>query len=222
MKRKNVFLLAAVVIVWLMISLIVLTGSMHKGPVFYISYAFITLAFIVQILTLFIMDREKNENLKILGFPLAVINLIYMAVALVLGLLFMFFWLASLRTVLLSQGLLFCAYLVLLFVFLSGREQVRSDISNVSAQAVSMRDMASRAEYLYTTQSNYQKKVILKELYEALRYSDPVSRSADTTARDAEISDRIRSLEMNSERLDIEELKNEVDTTVELVKKRNM
>ena len=89
MEKKNLRNIVAAGVILLMYHLVVFLLPFEKGPIFFVSYAFTLIAFIVGGSAVYHAFKKPEAKSKFYGFPVARVGLIYLAVQLVLSLLFM-------------------------------------------------------------------------------------------------------------------------------------
>lgn len=181
MKNKNSvrgyaiwgILLAA----WLVI---VLAVPFVKNSVYWLSFAFTAVAFAAQIYV-FKISFHNGESVrsKFYGFPIARIGVLYLAVQLVLCLLFMSLaqwvpaWVSTIVFV-----VVFAVSAVGCIAADIMRDEVERQDVKLKKDVSSMRSMQSRANALVSQCEATELKAELQKLAEDFRYSDPVSNDA--------------------------------------------
>ena len=86
-EKKGLVVLALLFVVY---TLIVLAGPFAKGGMFWLTYLFTAAAFGVQVYVFKLsFEKEAGAKSKFYGFPIARVGVLYLAVQLVLGLVFM-------------------------------------------------------------------------------------------------------------------------------------
>lgn len=191
MTNKNMrgFLAAAIILV--LYNLVVFLLPFDRDTIFYIAYGFTLAAFVIACVAVYNAFKKPAVKSKFYGFPVARIALIYLAVQLVLGLVFMIIgenveaWIPVLLFAIVTG--------VSLLGFIAAEintdmiEQQDSKLKNV---AVVMRGIQSRVMQL-TAQCD---EPTLKKLAEEIRYSDPVSHESIADA-EADLSATVDQLQ---------------------------
>lgn len=172
MKKTSMRSIAAAAVILLLYNLVVFLLPFDKETVFFVSYGFTMVAFVVAGLAVYHAFKKPDAKSKFYGFPVARIGLIYLAVQLVLSLPFMIIgenveaWIPVLLfSIVLGGGLL-----GLIATELTSEEIVKQDVKLKNASGM-MRSIQSKVMQL-TTQCE---EPMLKKLAEEIRYSDPVS-----------------------------------------------
>jgi hypothetical protein len=164
--------IAAATIILVLYNLVVFLLPFDKETVFFVSYGFTMVAFVVAGLAVYHAFKKPDAKSKFYGFPVARIGVIYLGVQLVLSLPFMIIgdnveaWIPVLLfSIVLGGGLL-----GLIATELTSEEIVKQDVKLKNASSM-MRSIQSKVMQL-TTQCE---EPMLKKLAEEIRYSDPVS-----------------------------------------------
>ena len=117
MKNKKFIILLTSIIISLGIYNLILflikssSGSLYNAS-FWVSYGFITLAFILFFVSQFIVGSKENLD-KVTGMPINVLSFMYLFVAFIMGTIFMFFPASSLIIVLIPHIIIFAIYLLI-------------------------------------------------------------------------------------------------------------
>ena len=151
-----------------------------KAAVFFLSWIFTMAALAAQVYVIRIaFFKGEGIKSKLYGFPIARVGLLYLAVQVVLGLIFM-----ALGTVV-PLWLPLVLYVILMGAALIGlitTEGVREEVERQERKLVKdvsrMKKFRALADTLARENQILEAKEPLKELAEAFRYSDPVSGGA--------------------------------------------
>ena len=178
-EKKGLVVLALLFVVY---TLIVLAVPFAKGGTFWLTYLFTAAAFGVQVYVFKLsFEKEAGAKSKFYGFPIARVGVLYLAVQLVLGLVFMA--LAAVAPVWLAL-VLYLALLVAAAVGVIATDSIRDEVERQDTQlkknVATMRALQSKAAALPARCEDAAAKAALEKLAEEFRYSDPVSASALT------------------------------------------
>lgn len=176
-EKKGLVVLALLFVVY---TLIVLAVPFAKGGMFWLTYLFTAAAFGVQVYVFKLsFEKEAGAKSKFYGFPIARVGVLYLAVQLVLGLVFMALdavapvWLAL---------VLYLALLVAAAVGVIATDSIRDEVERQDTQlkkdVATMRALQSKAAALPARCEDAEAKSALEKLAEEFRYSDPVSAPA--------------------------------------------
>ena len=178
-EKKGVLVLALLFVVY---TLIVLAVPFAKGGMFWLTYLFTAAAFGVQAYVFKLsFEKEAGAKSKFYGFPIARVGVLYLAVQIVLGLVFMA--LAAVAPVWLAL-VLYLALLVAAAVGVIATDSIRDEVERQDTQlkkdVATMRALQSKAAALPARCEDAEAKAALEKLAEEFRYSDPVSAPALT------------------------------------------
>ena len=176
-EKKGVLVLVLLFVVY---TLIVLAVPFAKGGMFWLTYLFTAAAFGVQAYVFKLsFEKEAGAKSKFYGFPIARVGVLYLAVQLVLGLVFMA--LAAVAPVWLAL-VLYLALLAAAAVGVIATDSIRDEVERQDAQlkkdVATMRALQSKAAALPARCEDAEAKSALEKLAEEFRYSDPVSAPA--------------------------------------------
>ena len=178
-EKKGVLVLVLLFVVY---TLIVLAVPFAKGGMFWLTYLFTAAAFGVQAYVFKLsFEKEAGAKSKFYGFPIARVGVLYLAVQLVLGLVFMA--LAAVAPVWLAL-VLYLALLVAAAVGVIATDSIRDEVERQDTQlkkdVATMRALQSKAAAMPARCEDAEAKSALEKLAEEFRYSDPVSAPALT------------------------------------------
>ncbi len=145
-----------------------------KG-VFWIAYALITLSFIAQLLTAYIFIKDDSKEKMFLNIPLLRTGYTAIIVSVIVGLIFMIFpvlpaWIGAIVC------LFVAGYFVIACVNASTASNVVAEIDEkIKTKTIFTRMAIVEAENIFARATTAEIKAETKKVYEALRYSDPMS-----------------------------------------------
>ncbi len=145
-----------------------------KG-VFWIAYALITLSFIAQLITAYKFIKDDSNEKMFLNIPLLRTGYMAIIVSIIVGMVFMIFpvlpaWIGAIVC------LLIAGYFVIACVKASAVANIVADIDEkVKTKTAFIRMAIVDAENIMARASTAEIKVETKKVYEALKYSDPMS-----------------------------------------------
>ena len=192
----------------------------HHTNGFWISYIFTSIAFMAQLVVFLIVDKS-NANTQFLRLPLFYIVGGYFALQLVVGIMFMLIP-TSATFPLVVQVIILAAFLTVTMTVTIAKEQILKTEENINNASFNLRTLTINAEQLYLAEVNGRKKAELKKLYEAIKYSDPVSISDATRNLDDQIDTAFRNLSLIIDSCSESELEKEMKPILDLLTKRNL
>lgn len=188
--------------------------------VFWTAYVFTSIAFIAQGVVDFTFGK-LNANANFLSLPLFYIGGIYFAVQLIIGIVCMIAP-VSITFAVLVQALILATYITITLTSTISKEQIINTDENIKKVTNYICTLTIEAEQLYLSQEDASKKVELKKLYEAIRYSDPMSSTEEICIIDEQINIAFRVLNDKVSSVTVDDLKKEIKPILDLVAKRNM
>lgn len=212
---RGVLSLAVLLVVY---NLIVFLIPFHKNSVFWASYGFTLVAFLVTAAAFYIAFFKKTDaKSRFYGFPIAKIGVGYGAVQLVLGLVFMALgkWIPGWAAVLVSAVCLGIA-LVGLISADAAAETVQVQDEKLKKDVSLMRSLSSKLNRLAGQCEDRDTADAVKKLAEEMRYSDPVSSEALAEV-EAELSAVVEELQQavgNGENAAVRQLCRKVTVTL--------
>lgn len=171
-------------------SLIVLLVISKRTGVYWMSYAFTMLALAMPVLLDVLYRKKQNRFLNAALLPLTIV---YVLGQVVFGLLFMLVPI-SWKPALIIQMLILGVLLILVLIFQNGKQYVTNLETERTTQMNSIKEVIRKAEYLYTVETDSRRKEALKKVYEACKYTDPMSNCQAIEVLDKEINDTLDEL----------------------------
>lgn len=147
-------------------------------PSFWIAYAFITLVFIGNLICSLLFFKEENKSKVFLNIP--IINLVYSAliVSLIVGAVAMAvpqipYWIGVIVDVLVI------AFYAIAIVKATAAADIVNDVEQkVKVKTLFIKSLTTDADSLMSRASSDEMEAEAKKVYEAIRYSDPMSNDA--------------------------------------------
>ena len=143
--------------------------------VFWIAYALITLSFVFQIVVAYKFVNDESKDKMFLNIPLLRTGYMAIIVSVFVGIVFMVFpvipaWIGAI------VSLLIAGYFVIACVKASTVANIVNDVgAKVKTKTAFMRMAIVEAENILARTTTTEMKEEVKKVYEALKYSDPMS-----------------------------------------------
>ena len=160
---------------------------------FWVGYVTIIIAFIGQFICTY--KVFKDNSLEKLFHKLPVLNYSYTSLiaTTIVGILIM-----VIKAIPNWLGIILCAVVLGISIIVLSKANASGDIAlevgeKIKRQTSSMKELTSEAERLMASAETDEQKKVLKSLYEALRYSDPMS-TEKTAELEASIGDGLKDL----------------------------
>ena len=183
MSKNKIRFLITLAIIFAVFAVIAFAVPFTHNAVFWLSVAFAGIAIAVQLYAYPKAFGGQGVRSKFYGFPLARISTVYLAVQLVLSLIFMIVG----KFAPIPAWIPAVLYVVLLAVTAVGfiaadsmKEEVERQDTDHKARVDTMRALQSKAVFVASQCDDAETKKALDSFAEALRFSDPVS--SDATA----------------------------------------
>ena len=146
----------------------------YASPAFWIGYAVIMIAFAAQLVAGIVFFRAKNAETAFLRFPLIRIAYAALITALVVGILFVVpAWIGAIVCVIITAG-----YVIAGLKAAAAAEAVIDVGEKVKSKTDFIRTLTTESRALINYATNDLMKNLTTQVYEDLRYSDPVSSPA--------------------------------------------
>lgn len=152
----------------------------EKNGIFWTSYAFMCVAFAVQILSMFLSFKSFQVEAVFFGIPLASLSVYYFFAALFAGAVFMIFQGVAFKLAFAVQIIILAVYGVIAIITLLSRDYVQDVSDNIQESAAAVKMLRVDVDTLMPLVSDAGLKAALRHLSETVRYSDPMSSSAVT------------------------------------------
>ena len=146
--------------------------------VFWIAYALITLSFVAELITAYKFIKDDSVDKMFLNIPLLRTGYTAIIVSIIVGLVFMIFpvlpaWIGAILC------LLIAGYFIIACVKARAVATIVSDIDEkVKTKTAFIRMAIVEAENILARATTSEIKAEVKKVYEALKYSDPMSNPA--------------------------------------------
>ncbi len=185
---------------------------------FWSLYIFTVIAFLSLVI---IPSTRNSKEDNFLNLPLFVLNGVYFTVQLIVGIILMLLP-VSMKFALVIEIIILGCFVIIALAAVIGKEKVSSLDKATIDNTEFMKELILRAEIVYNNENNPAKKVEFKKLYEAIRYSDPVSADAQICLINEQIKDSFDIVCNDIGEKSIGELSQEIKTTMDLITKRNL
>ena len=159
-------------------NLLVFTISKTRTNVFWLSYAFMTVAFAVQIVTMLLSFKTSDVETSFFGIPLGSFSIYYLCTSLVVGAVFMIFQNVGFILALVIQVLILAAFLIIAVISLLARDTVQAIGDNVKQNVTNLKSVLVDVEMLASSCSDPELRQALNKLADTVKYSDPMSTAA--------------------------------------------
>lgn len=201
-KKSWIMMAAIYAIIFAVFNLLVFVIVNEKNGVFWMSYAFMCIAFVVQIASMLLALRSLETETVFMGIPLASLSMYYFFAAIFVGAVFMFFQNAPFRLAIVLQILILAIYAVVAIMALMSRNVVQDVNDNLKENVEAIKTLVVDVDVFIPQVSDPALKKALKKLSETIKYSDPMSNAAV-----ADIEDQIMQT-VNELRINIENSRN--------------
>lgn len=180
MKKEKVAISFALIyaILFGVFNLLVFTIFRTRTNVFWLSYAFMSIAFVVQILSMFLSFKTADVETAFFGIPLASFSIYYLCAALCVGAVFMLFQAAGFTLAMVIQLLILAAFLIIAIISLLSRDAVQAINDNIKQNVIEHKSILVDVEMLISSSPDPDLAHALTKLADTIKYSDPMSTSA--------------------------------------------
>lgn len=192
--------------------------------VFWFSYGFTMLAFVLQIAVILTGRFESGVESVFFGIPLVSVSLFYFIIATILSLAFMMLVSFGVAVPFMLMLVLECVvlgvYAIALIMSLSHKDVVVAIDQNIKKNVFAIRTLVTDVESLAESVEDGALKIKLNRLAEDIRYSDPMTN--DVVAElDLQMKDAIAELEVYVSEQDYSNAEAKIRQAQLLISKRN-
>ncbi len=152
------------------------------NSIFFISYEFMILAYIIHIGCAFYVKKNSTIKTVFFGVPLLSYSVYFVLAEFFCSTVFMIFKdKASVKSTILIQALLLCLFVVIFIVSVLTRETVENVDNKIKESASNIKSLNVDVEMLIERCKDMDTTKMLKRLSETIKYSDPMSNSSVAT-----------------------------------------
>lgn len=220
-KRKIILLILSFIIGIGTYNLCVFVLFKNYTTKFWIAYAFTMMAFLVQIIVPVIstlgLEVKKDD---FLGLPFFMIDTIYLIIQLTVGIALIVLP-TTVKVSLVIEVLLFSCFTLIIIAMAAGKTVIITSDKADGKTTEFMRNLSIKVENIYNCEKDLVKKEILKKLYEAIRYSDPISAVSEVVLLNEQIEVAIDIACRDIYKKSAEILSDEIEAVIDLISKRN-
>ena len=192
-KKTGIMTALIYIIIFAVFNLLVFFIFNEKNSVFWVSYAFVCIAFGVQIVSMLISFKGLETETVFMGIPLASLSFYYFFAAVFAGVVFMFFQNAPMKLALALQIIILAAYLVVAILAIMSRDAVQQVNDEVRENVREVKRLNVEVDSLLAQVSDPMLKKAVRRVSETVKYSDPMSTEA-VADLDEQIKEAINGL----------------------------
>ena len=145
---------------------------------FWIGYVFITVMFIVQLVCSIVFFNQDNNNKIFLNIPIISLSYSALVVSIIIGAVAMIVPYIPVWIGLITDTLVVGFYVISIISSKAAADAVEGIDKKLKVKTFFIKSLTVDAESLITRAKNDEMRVITKKVYEAVRYSDPMSEEA--------------------------------------------
>lgn len=182
-KKKNGLMLVLIyLLVFVAYNLVVFLVFKNFNAVFWISYGFMIVAYLIHIGCVFSIAKNTNVKALFFGIPLGAFSIYFVLAELFTSFVFMIFKEnASVKVTIVVQALLLCVFAVVAIVSIMTRDTVHSVDQKIKENVNFIKGINVDVEMLMQRCTNPETTGALKKLSETIKYSDPMTNSVVAT-----------------------------------------
>ncbi len=181
-KKKSGLMLALIyLVVFVVYNLVVFLVFKNFNAVFWISYGFMAVAYLLHIVCAFSIAKNTNVKALFFGIPLGAFSIYFVLAELFTSLVFMIFKEnASVKVTIVIQSLILCVFAVVAIVSIMTRNNVYNVDQKIKENVNFIKGINVDVEMLMQRCTNPETTGALKKLSETIKYSDPMTNSVVT------------------------------------------
>lgn len=178
-KKKNDLMLALIyLVVFVTYNLVVFLVFKNFNAVFWISYGFMVVAYLIHIGCTFNIAKNTNVKALFFGISLGAFSIYFVLAELFTSFVFMIFKVnASVKVTIVIQALLLCIFAVVVIVSIMARDTIHNVDQRIKENVNFIKGINVDVEMLMQRCANPETIEALKKLSETIKYSDPMTNS---------------------------------------------
>lgn len=197
-----------------------IAGVSKFGGAFWVGYAFITLAFIGQLFCAYLALAEKNSQKLFYNLPLITVSYTGLVLTVVFGAVAMAIpnlpkWIGAVVGM-----LVLCFTAIAVIKASAAADIVEATDEKIKSETSFVKNLTAEAENLVLYAKDESIKSECKKIYEAIRYSDPISNPL-LSETEKEISAKMTELKDILTNNDLKQVCEKSDELLNLIKSRN-
>lgn len=192
-------------------------GTDHPTSV-WLSYVFIHLAYLMVVLTPFLVRRGSNEAL--FSATITTISAVYFFAAFVAGLIFIFIRSENIKPALIVQVILFGIYAIILLINLLSNEKTANSEKKREQEVAFIKEAASRAKLLVDKMGSKKANKQVEKVYDLL-HSSPTKTVPAVADLEKEILDKVDELDTYVFAQDEANVIKKAEALLQLIEERN-
>lgn len=183
LKKKNGLMLCLIyLVIFAAYNLVVFLVFKNFNEIFWISYGFMVLAYLIHIGCIFSIAKNPNVKALFFGIPLGSFSIFFVLAELFASFVFMVFKnQASIKVTVVIQALLLCAFIVIAIVSIMTRDVVQNVDQKIKENVNFIKGLNVDVEMMMQRSTDPELTGTLKKLSETIKYSDPMSNSIVAT-----------------------------------------
>lgn len=190
-------------------------------PIFWVTYAFIVISLVGQILTSLIVCKSNNLDKVFLNIPFLSLGYIMLVCSVIASLVFM-----VIPVIPTWIGIIVCSVILGIYIFIAVQLKAGVDIiteidDKIKTKTEFLKLAVIDAQIIYEEAKNTEVAGLVKTVYEELRYSDSVSNPA-VSRIEKNIECELKNLSEYIEKSKFDEVKICTETLLLLIKERNL
>lgn len=206
-EQKNLLLTSLIYgILFVVFNVLVFVIFKNRTDVFWMSYSFMTLAIIVQLVCMLLSFKNADLEAVFFGIPLASLGIFYLIAELAVGTIFMCFQQIGTTIPLVIQVLILAIFAITAIIALMARDTVQEIGNTVKEKVVRLKSVRADVEILFEGCTEPELKNRLRKLLETIRYSDPMTNDAIVDVEER-IQQKVLELRIYCENSEVEEAK---------------
>lgn len=217
---KKIKPISRLLIIFGLYSFIVFYLSYQDKEAFWITYIFTMFAFAIKMVNIVDVSVRGYTSEEFVKMPLRVSSSVYLVIQLVLGAILILMS-ASFKLALITEIIFFVVFMIIILTMSMGKEYI-SAIDQATGESVAFkRNMQIVVLDLYNRETSEEKKRAFHELFECIRYSDPMAPTEEIRETDRSISSSIITLGRESTSMTAEDVENTVKEIMNDIHLRN-
>lgn len=221
-QKKSLPLILAMIICIGVYSLCVFLIANNYTASLWTAYCFTVLSIMIEFVVPLLNSGDGDiKTVQVLGLSRIVVTTIYFIVQLIVGIILMAAGAGTIVAIIIC-AIILAAYLIITLLSVVGGSHIANVEAEIKVSTAPIKSLTDIVELSYNNEKDTAKKEILKELLDAVRYSDPVSSTDEIRMLDNQINAAVHVVKNVVTTGSVDELKQAVNQTLDLVAERNI
>lgn len=176
MKKNNGLIIAIYLIILVIYNVLTFILCKNLNPVFWCSYGFLAVTYILHVVVQLIFTNETNKNKQFIKLPMFILSSLFVFVQLIINVVFMDLKeKTDIKTVAVVHGICLAIYVISLLIFIVIKNSTQKRTDEIKQNTLFIKGVSIDIEMMMRNCGDAEIKETLGKLHDVVLYSDPMS-----------------------------------------------